>query len=141
MSVHSRKRKESELEFYKNGKELRAEFTRYLMSEKYVPKRYSFVFRLPGIDLVREMMEEITAANTIYPTTPEQLLKRKEHQQSALIKCEQIIQHIQWMNDTLQSVTLTSLDRVSEMAIYQATLLRKWRDSSKIMEHKKGANS
>jgi hypothetical protein len=85
----------SELEFWKNGAEIRAEITRCLMNENRVPKRYKFVFTMPGIDLARRMMEEITAANTIYPTSAAEVEQRREHQNEAIICCEQMIQHLQ----------------------------------------------
>ena len=133
MSVLARKRSVSELEFYKNGKEIRAELTRYLMSEKHVPKRYSFVFRYPGIKLARKMMEEITAANTIYPQNEDDLRQRRAHQDRAIIKCEQIIQHIQWMIDTLETVKLSQFEVLGEKVIREVTLLKAWRAKNKIL--------
>jgi len=133
MSVLGRKRGVSDLEFYKNGKEIRAEFTRYLMSEKYVPKRYSFVFRYPGIELARKMMEYITAANTIYPANEAEVTLRKSYQTKAIIKCEQIIQHIQWMIDTLEDVKLSQFEILGAKVIKEVTLLKAWRASSKVL--------
>ena len=40
MSVLARKRNLSDLEFWKNANEIRAVFTRYLMSESHIPKRW-----------------------------------------------------------------------------------------------------
>jgi len=133
MSVIARKRTLSDLEFYKNGKEIRAEFTSYLMSEKHVPKRYSFVFRYPGIALAREMMEEVTAANTIYPQNEKDLEKRYAHQTNAIIKCEQMIQHIQWLIDTLDNVKISQFEILGEKIIKQVTLLKAWRKNNKVL--------
>ena len=137
MSVLARKRSLSELEFWKNGAEIRATFTRYLMSESHVPKRWRPVFTFSGINLARKLMEEITAANTIYPITDEELAKRRAHQTEAIITCEQIIQHIQWMIDTLDSVKLSNFEILGEMLFKEVTLLKAWRKSSKLMTHKK----
>ena len=138
MSVLSRKRSLSELEFYKNGKEIRAELTRYLMSKKHVPKRYSFVFRYPGIKLARKMMEYVTAANTIYPTNEADVILRKRYQTKAIIKCEQIIQHIQWMIDTLDDVKISQFEILGEKVIKQVTLLKAWRGKSKVLSPETG---
>ncbi|HBU12709.1 MAG TPA: hypothetical protein DEB31_08290 [Clostridiales bacterium] len=52
-NVLMRKRSISGLEFWKNGADIRAHLTRFLMNEKNVPKRYTYVFTFPGIDLGR----------------------------------------------------------------------------------------
>ena len=66
-SVLARNRSLSELEFYKNACEMRGTLTRFVMSEKHVPKKYRFVFAIPMTELLKELMCNITAANTIYP--------------------------------------------------------------------------
>jgi len=149
MSVLARNRAVSELEFYKNGKEIRAELTRFLMNEKHVPKRYSFVFRYPGIDLVRELMEEITAANTIFVKPSDKVAKseivehnrnvtiRRHHQLKAIIKCEQIIQHLQWMIDTLDNVTVSRLETLAEKVINEVTYLKGWREKFNVIDSEK----
>ena len=134
-NVLLRMRSLSELEFWKNGAEIRADLTRYLMSEKNVPKRYTFVFTLPGIDLARKMMEEITAANTIYPITEAELEQRRCHQTEAIIKCEQIIQHLQWLIDTLPVMT-SSLDGIVEKINKEVALLKAWRKKNKVQTPK-----
>ena len=131
MSVLSRKRSVSELEFYKNGKEIRAEFSRYLQSNR-IPKRGLYIYVIPGIKLARKMMEEITAANTIYPTSEAELEQRRFHQTKAIIKCEQIIQHIQWMVDEIDTVKLSDFEILGEKIIKEAALLRAWRKANKV---------
>jgi hypothetical protein len=136
-NVLLRMRSVSELEFWKNGAEIRAALTRYLMSEKHVPKRWRFVFTIPGIDLASKLMDEITAANTIYPTTEAEVEQRRAHQNEAIIACEQIIQHLQWLVDTLP-VTVSSLDSVVEMINKEVALLKAWRKQSKVLTSKRG---
>lgn len=136
MSVLARKRSLSELEFWRNGAEIRALFTRYLMNEKHVPKRWRPVFTFPGIDLARKLMDEITAANTIYPVTENELLQRRAHQTEAVIACEQIIQHIQWMIDTLDGVKVSDFEVLGEAIFKEVTLLKAWRKQSKVLTHK-----
>ena len=135
-NVLLRMRSVSELEFWRNGAEVRADLTRYLMSEKNVPKRYTFVFTLPGIDLARRMMEEITAANTIYPATEAEVEQRRAHQNEAIVKCEQIIQHLQWLIDTLP-VTVSSLDQIVEKINKEVALLKAWRKQNKVLTQKR----
>ena len=97
-NVLLRNRSVSELEFWKNGSDIRAVVTQFLMRENNVPKRWRPVFTFPGIDLARRLMEEITAANTIYPTTEQEVEQRRAHQTEAIIVCEQIIQLLTFKN-------------------------------------------
>jgi len=136
-NVLSRHRSTSDLEFYKNAVEIRAELTRYFMSEKKVPKRWRFVFAMPGVDLARKLVEEIIAANTIYPTTEEEVTQRRNHQNEAIIACEQIIQHLQWLADTLP-VSIRDFDKVVEKINKEVALLKNWRKQNKVLSHKKG---
>jgi len=113
------------------------------MSEKKVPKRYSFVFRYPGIDLAREMMEHITAANTIFVKQPDKctgaettennnkIRRRREYQDEAIM----------WMIETLETVNTSDFiqeekdkpDKLAEKVIKEATLLKAWRDKYKVL--------
>jgi hypothetical protein len=135
-NVLLRNRSVSDLEFFKNGIEIRKDFVRYLMSEKHVPKRWRPVFTFPGINLAIKMMEEITAANTIYPTNEDEMKRRRYHQENAIIACEQIIQHIQWMNDTLDGVSLNDFKVLGEKIIKEVTLLKAWRKKNKVLTQK-----
>ncbi len=134
-NVLMRKRSISGLEFWKNGADIRAHLTRFLMNEKNVPKRYTYVFTFPGIDLGRRLMEEITAANTIYPTNADELAQRRYHQNEAIVLCEQIIQHLQWLVDTLP-VKVISLEVLVELINKEVALLKAWRKTNKILTNK-----
>lgn len=135
-NVLMRNRSVSELEFWKNGSDIRAVVTQFLMRENNVPKRWRPVFTFPGIDLARKLMEEITAANTIYPTTDAEVELRRTHQTEAVILCEQIIQHLQWLVDTLP-VKVSSLEEIVEMVNKEVALLKAWRKSNKVLTHKR----
>ena len=138
-NVLSRHRNISELEFYKTGIEIRAEFTRYLMNEKKIPKRWRPVFTFPGIEYAINLMAEITAANTIYPTTEAELDQRRAHQNEAIVACEQIIQHIQWAIETL-GLSVKDFENLSEKLFKEITLIKGWRQKNKVQTPKtKGA--
>lgn len=135
-NVLLRNRSVSELEFWKNGSDIRATVTQFLMRETNVPKRWRPVFTFPGVDLARRLMEEITAANTIYPTTEQEVEQRRAHQTEAVIVCEQLIQHLQWLVDTLP-VKVSSLEDIVEMINKEVALLKAWRKTSKVLTHKR----
>ena len=136
-NVLSRKRSLSELEFWKNGTEIRSVFVRYLMNEKHVPKRWRPVFTFPGIELAMKLMQEITAANTIYPTTEYELSQRRGHQNEAIVACEQIIQHIQFMIDTLDGVQVSHFLVLGEMLFKEIALIKAWRKQNKVLTPKR----
>ena len=130
--VFSRKRSVSELEFWKTATEIRSDFTRYLMNENKVPKRWRFVFTMPCIDYVRKLMDEVIAANTIYPTTEAELAQRRYHQNEAIAICEQIVQHIQWMIDTLE-LSVSDFETLCEKIFKEIYLLKAWRKQNRIL--------
>ena len=123
------------MEFWKNAAEIRTDFTRYLMNENKVPKRWRFVFTMPGIDYVRKLMDEIIAANTIYPTTESELAQRRYHQNEAIVICEQIIQHIQWMIETL-GLSLKDFENIYEKISKEIGLLKAWRKQNRVLKQK-----
>jgi len=136
-NVLSRKRSLSELEFWKNATEIRAVFVRYLMNENKVPKRWRPVFTFPGINYALKLMEEITAANTIYPTNEAELNQRRIHQNEAVIACEQIIQHIQFMIDTLDGVNVSDFTNLGDMIFKEVALIKAWRKQNKVLTQKR----
>ena len=137
-NVLARQRTLSELEFWKNATEIRASFTRFLMSEKHVPKRWRPVFTFPGIGYALKLMEEITAANTIYPTTEAELEQRRAHQNEAIIAVEQIIQHMQFMIETLDECRVSDFEHLGEKLFKEVALLKAWRKQNKVLTQKKG---
>ena len=136
-NVLARKRKLSELEFWKNGTEIRSEFVRYLMNEKKVPKRWRVVITFPGVALAMKLMEEVTAANSIYPTSDTELAQRRHHQNEAIIACEQIIQHIQFMVEILDGVRLSDFETLGTKVIKEVALLKSWRKANKVLTPKR----
>ena len=135
-NVLSRHRSLSDLEFWKNATEIRTELTRYLMKDNKVPKRWRPVFTFPCIDYARRLMEEITAANTIYPTNENELAQRRYHQNEAIVAVELIIQHCQWMIETLDGVKVSDFEQLGAMLFKETALLKAWRKSSKVLTHK-----
>jgi len=81
-------------------------------------------------------MDEITAANTIYPYSEEELAQRRYHQTQAIIACEQTLQHIQWMVETL-SISLKTLEVLCDMVFNEIALLKGWRKQNKVLNRKK----
>ena len=130
-NVLARKRSVSVLEFYKNAQELRSALTRFVMSEKHVPKRYRFVFAMPTIELLNALFNNITMANTIYPINEHELQMRRDYQTKAIGNCEQILQMLQYMLETLP-INADKLSPIVEMIEKETALLKAWRKSNKL---------
>ena len=126
MSVLKRNRSESQLEFYNTATELRAELTRFVMSEKIVPKRWRPVFTFPMVNHIIALFDNITAANTIYPKSLREAEMRREYQTKAIITVEQIFQLLQYLLTTLP-VDANKFRPVTQKLVKEAQLLRGWR--------------
>lgn len=126
MSVLKRNRSESHLEFYHTATIIRSDLTRFVMNEKIVPKRWRPIFTFPMIERVNRLMDNITAANTIYPQNLREAEIRRDYQTAAIITVEQIFQLLQFMLDTL-SVNPDKFQPITEMLVKESALLRGWR--------------
>ena len=128
MSVLKRNRSESQLEFYNTATEIRATLTKFVMSEKNIPKRWRPIFTFPTVEKLLKLIDNITAANTIYPQNLREAQLRREYQTKAIITVEQIFQMLQFMLTTLP-INANKLRNVVQLLDKEAGLLRGWRKS------------
>jgi len=155
MSVLKNKRGLSALEFYHNARKLRKEMTCWLLRdfgirdkiriekkegedpEKiacHFPDWLLAYFREKIIGILHNMMLNITAANTIFPLTLEELALRRRYQTGALINCQQLIQEIEYCEDVME-IGMKKFEPYYEMIEYEIKLLKGWRKAnSKIAE-------
>lgn len=135
-SVLARNRSLSDLEFYRNGCELRKNLTRFVMNDKNVPKRYKFVFAMPMIDLLLKLFNNIVMANSIYPVNEHEMEIRRDCQTKAIGNCEQIIQLLQYLIETLP-VDANKLVGITESIKKEIALLKNWRKTNKVFSQNK----
>ena len=128
MSVLKNKRSLSELEFYNNAVALRAELTRFVMNENNVPKRWRPVFSFPIIAKVCELFDNITMANTVYPTTEHELEFRRDFQNLAIGNVNQLLQLLQYLLTTLE-LNADKLMPITKLLLDEERLLKGWRKS------------
>ena len=126
MSVLKRNRSESHLEFYHTATIIRSDLTRFVMNEKIVPKRWRPVFTFPMIERINRLMDNITAANTIYTQNLREAEARRDYQTAAIITVEQIFQLLQFLLETLP-VDPDKFQPITEMLVKESALLRGWR--------------
>ena len=81
-----------------------------------------------ALDCLREITKEVFLANSIYPTTPEELTRRRLHQDEAVGQCYRLIQELQYAIETLP-VNVNAYTRFAEMLETQANLIKGWRKS------------
>lgn len=130
----------SEMEFYRTADTIRGELTRFLMNDKYVPKKWRFVFTYPTIDLIRQLFSDMIEANDIYPHSDEEVTRRKAVQQRTIDTCEKIYEQLQYMLTTLNYRNIDAdnpiaaqLLKVFDLIDLEERLLKAWRRSTKII--------
>jgi hypothetical protein len=122
MSVLKNKKRLSKLEFYHNARELRKDITNLLLRDFGVKDKVRKIktetgevvsiiegypdwlietFRSNIMQILRDMMMNITAGNSIYPTSNIELQERRHYQTEAIINCEQILQEMHYCEDIL----------------------------------------
>jgi hypothetical protein len=65
------------------------------------PDRLIEKFRDSIMDILRRLMLNITAGNTIYPTNEAELQQRRQYQTVAIVNCEQLLQEMHYCEDVL----------------------------------------
>lgn len=80
------------------------------------------------IDSLRGITKEVYAANSIYPTCKEELIRRRIHQDEALGYCYQLVQELQYSIETLP-VDINIYLRFGEQIQTEINLLKGWRKS------------
>ncbi len=145
MSVHKNKRGLSKLEFYHNARRLRKELTLLTLRDFGIHSRgakfkadtgsqqevgfYDEViaeFSESIRNLLRNLMLNITAGNTIYPTTHEELATRRMYQNGAIVNCQQLHQEILYCQDIMPvkaSVFMPYIEKIE----FEEKLLKGWR--------------
>jgi len=106
------------------------------MNEKNIPKHFRPVLAYTLLKRLDDLMDNITAANTIYPVNEHELQIRRDYQNAALGNCEQIWQQLQHIDDVMIEVKAIDLNKLADaldMLVHEAALLKAWRKANKIM--------
>jgi hypothetical protein len=159
MSVLKNKRTLSKLEFFNNAIIMRKEITKLLLQdfgikdkirkikddnkeltiiEEY-PEWLIRFFRQSIISTLRNLMMNITAGNTIYPSTPEELTERRKYQTMSIINCEQLLCDFNYIAEVFP-VELKKYMPFIEKILFEIKLLKGWRKSSNELLRKIQAN-
>lgn len=128
-NVYKRFRGETETQFIINALELQSELTKYCTKEKFIPKKYRLLIGVPIINKVDELVDNITFANSIFPTNETETEQRKEYQVKAIANCFQLQNYIVKLEKTVDSVTISSLDKIIDLLCVELNLLKAWKKS------------
>ena len=148
MSVLKNKRGLSKLEFYHNARKMRKEITKLVLRDFGIHSRgkrfkeetnsqqpegyYDELleeFSRSVRQLLRNLMLNITAGNTIYPTSNDELMLRRRYQNGAIINCQQLHQEILYLEDVIP-VKASMFIPYIELIQFEEKLLRGWRKSN-----------
>lgn len=147
MAVLKSKRKESQFQVFHNAYVLRKQMTDLLLrdfgykgktnlheTEKQLERRLAFEQwfiadeRKYIIDLLRELITNITMANNIYPTLEYEYIERRLYQDKAIGVCNAILQELQYAIETLP-VNVNNYIRFADILQEEIRLLKGWRKS------------
>jgi hypothetical protein len=150
VSVLKNKRGLSKLEFYHNARKLRKDITELLLRDFGVKDKIRKIktedktevtviegypdwlieeFRKNIMIILRNLMMNITAGNTIYPTTVSEMETRRRYQTAAIINCEQLLQEMHYCEDILP-VHVTKFLPYVDAIEFEIKLLKGWRKAN-----------
>jgi hypothetical protein len=154
VSVLKNKRGLSKLEFYHNARTMRREITELLLRDFGIHSRGKLECKPPLPEgyydelveefsknmrvLLRNLMLNITAANTIYPVSQDELMLRRRYQTGAIINCEQLLQEIQYCGDVLPVKASTFMQYIEKIE-FEVKLLKGWRKANNKIEEQLAA--
>ncbi|MDR2952578.1 MAG: hypothetical protein LBU82_04965 [Treponema sp.] len=79
--------------------------------------------------LLDNLILNITAGNSIFPVTLEELATRRMYQNAAIVNCEQLLQEILYCEDVMPKKASTFIPYVEKIE-FEIRLLRGWRKSN-----------
>jgi hypothetical protein len=150
--VLKKKRGLSKLEFYHNARRMRKELTMLVLRDFGIHSRGAKFKADTGSQqpegfydelledfcrhirqLLRNLMMNITAANTIYPVNDLELQTRRQYQTAAIVNCEQLLQEILYCEDVLP-VKVSKFVPYIEQIELEISLLKGWRKANSKIE-------
>jgi hypothetical protein len=152
MSVLKNKRGLSKLEFYHNARRMRREITMLVLRDFGIHSRGKKFKEDTGSQqpegyydelleefsrnvrqLLRSMIWNITAGNTIYPVNEAEVRERRHYQTAAIVNCEQLMQELLYCEDVMP-VKVSKFMPYIEQIEFEIKLLKGWRKANNKIE-------
>ena len=143
MSVIVSKHSISNMQFYKTARDLRRDITKMLEQmfndeSKFCYSRgLEYYLQTRILEIMGQMMESITRANEIYPTTQEELTKRRLLQNDAIGYVSTLEQELEYLVD-LYPQKVKQIIMFSDEIDHELKLLRRWKKSTNKIIRSKG---
>lgn len=131
-NVFARKRKPTELAFIVNAEKIQEEVTMLVMRENVVTKKWRFSIGHGLIAKVDEMVDNIVAANSIFPATEEELNLRRLYQAKAICNCYQVQQRLRRLIKCVPTAAPKNIVQIAEMLRLEIVTLKNWKKAAKI---------
>jgi hypothetical protein len=96
-------------------------------------------FRGSIMKILRNLLMNITAGNTIYPINQAELDLRRHYQTQAIINCEQLLQEMHYCEDVLP-VAVAKFIPFVEAIEFEVKLLKGWRKANSKINTKLTSN-
>lgn len=135
MSVIVSNRKISAMQFYKTARDLRRDITKMLEQmfsdeSKFCYSRgLEYYIQTRILEVLGKLMEAITRANEIYPTTPEELSKRRLLQNDAIGYASLVENELEYLVDLFPQ-KIKQIIMFSDSIDHLIKLLRRWKQSN-----------
>jgi len=133
------------MQFYKTARDLRRDITKMLEQmfndeSKFCYSRgLEYYLQTRILEIMGQMMESITRANEIYPTTQEELTKRRLLQNDAIGYVSTLEQELEYLVD-LYPQKVKQIIMFSDEIDHELKLLRRWKKSTNKIIRSKGSD-
>jgi len=135
MAVIVSKRNISTMQFYKTARDLRRDITKMLELMFYDESKFcysrglEYYLQTRMLEVLGKLMEAITRANEIYPTTEEELTKRRLLQNDAIGYASLVENELEYLVDLFPK-KIRQVRMFSNDTDYLLKLLRRWKQSN-----------
>jgi hypothetical protein len=152
MAVLKNRRGLSKLEFYHNARKMRREITLLMLRDFGIHSRGKTFKETTGSQqpegyydelledfskgirhILRNMMLNITAGNTIFPANTDEINLRRRYQTGAIVNCEQLLQEMLYCEDVLPVKASVFVPYI-QLVEYEIKLLKGWRKANNKIE-------
>lgn len=129
--VYARLRKKTEVQFLVTAWELQKEITKFVMSEKNIPKKWRYMVGQDIIHKVLEFVDNLNYANCLFPTNLEECSTRIEYQQRAIANIWQLQNKLVLLIEAVDEVKIEKMEKIIELLEFSERLVKQWKKSDK----------
>ncbi len=124
MPVYARERKETTTKYVATAQALQTGIIQYLVKEKFVPKKYRYILVQDIIAKANELLDNVVAANSIFPNTEERLRSRLQYMEKAIVNCYQIENKFLCMIRVIPTVNAENLKGITSNLFDEIALIK-----------------